>query len=205
MMMMMCGNDTINENGTMSEAAQIYIGEDRFAARKKIIKELEEKGFLVKEEEYTTRLGYSQRTGVVVEPRISTQWFVKMAPLAEPAPGVARRCRTPCRQDGRRTLTHCHGGEHMSTLETLQDILIDEFDLKREQLTADAELAQLGVDSLDLLDLIFKIEDRYRLKIRDDVPINLVTVRDVVEFIDSQLARRSSTLGPGDGQRPVAT
>jgi len=77
--------NTINENGTMSEAAQIYIGEDRFAARKKIIKELEEKGFLVKEEEYTTRLGYSQRTGVVVEPRISTQWFVKMAPLAEPA------------------------------------------------------------------------------------------------------------------------
>ena len=77
--------NTINENGTMSEAAQIYIGEDRFAARKKIIKELEEKGFLVKEEEYTTRLGYSQRTGVVVEPRISTQWFVKMAPLAGPA------------------------------------------------------------------------------------------------------------------------
>jgi valyl-tRNA synthetase len=69
----------------MSEAAQIYIGEDRFVARKKIIRELEEKGFLTKEEEYTTRLGYSQRTGVVVEPRISTQWFVKMKELAEPA------------------------------------------------------------------------------------------------------------------------
>ena len=77
--------NTINENGTLSEAAQIYVGEDRFAARKKIIKELEEKGFLVKEEEYSTRMGYSQRTGVVVEPRISTQWFVKMAPLAQPA------------------------------------------------------------------------------------------------------------------------
>ncbi len=77
--------DTINEDGTMSAAAQIYVGEDRFVARKKIIKELEEKGFLTKEEEYTTRLGYSQRTGVVVEPRISTQWFVKMAALAEPA------------------------------------------------------------------------------------------------------------------------
>ncbi|MEO6540491.1 MAG: class I tRNA ligase family protein, partial [Ferruginibacter sp.] len=49
------------------------------------IKELEEKGFLTKEEEYTTRLGYSQRTGVVVEPRISTQWFVKMKDMAEPA------------------------------------------------------------------------------------------------------------------------
>ena len=77
--------DTINEDGTMSAAAQIYVGEDRFTARKKIIKELEEKGFLTKEEEYTTRLGYSQRTGVVVEPRISTQWFVKMKELAEPA------------------------------------------------------------------------------------------------------------------------
>ncbi|MBK7374610.1 MAG: valine--tRNA ligase [Chitinophagaceae bacterium] len=77
--------DTINEDGTLSAAAQIYVGEDRFSARKKIIRELEEKGFLKKEEEYTTRLGYSQRTGVVVEPRISTQWFVKMKELAEPA------------------------------------------------------------------------------------------------------------------------
>ncbi len=77
--------DTINEDGTMSTAAQIYIGEDRFTARKKIIKELKDKKFLTKEEEYTTRLGYSQRTGVVVEPRISTQWFVKMKDLAEPA------------------------------------------------------------------------------------------------------------------------
>jgi len=77
--------DTINEDGTMSAVAQIYIGEDRFTARKKIIKELEEKGFLTKEEEYATRMGYSQRTGVVVEPRISTQWFVKMKELAIPA------------------------------------------------------------------------------------------------------------------------
>ncbi|HMK05842.1 MAG TPA: valine--tRNA ligase [Ferruginibacter sp.] len=77
--------DTINEDGTMSAAAQIYIGEDRFTARKKIIKELQEKGYLLKEEEYTTRLGYSQRSGAVVEPRISTQWFVRMKALAEPA------------------------------------------------------------------------------------------------------------------------
>ena len=77
--------DTLNADGTLSEAAQIYVGEDRFAARKKIIAGLTEKGFIVKEEEYATRLGYSQRTGVVVEPRISTQWFLKMKPLAEPA------------------------------------------------------------------------------------------------------------------------
>jgi len=77
--------DTLNEDGTLSEAAQIYVGEDRFIARKKIINELKEKQFLFKEEEYQTRLGYSQRSGAVVEPRISTQWFVKMKELAGPA------------------------------------------------------------------------------------------------------------------------
>ncbi|HEX5025567.1 MAG TPA: valine--tRNA ligase [Agriterribacter sp.] len=77
--------DTLNADGTLSEAAVIYIGEDRFAARKKIIAELHEKGFIVKDESYQTRVGYSQRTGVAVEPRISTQWFLKMKALAEPA------------------------------------------------------------------------------------------------------------------------
>ena len=77
--------DTLNEDGTLSEAAQIFIGEDRFVARKKIVEELRGKGLLVKEEEYTTRLGYSQRTNVVAEPKISTQWFVKMKNLAQPA------------------------------------------------------------------------------------------------------------------------
>ena len=77
--------DTLNEDGTISEAAQIYIGEDRFAARKKIVEELKAKNLLIKEEEYATRLGYSQRTNVVAEPKISTQWFVKMKNLAEPA------------------------------------------------------------------------------------------------------------------------
>ena len=77
--------DTLNPDGTLSTAAQIYIGEDRFIARKKIVIELNEKGYLLKEEEYTTRLGYSQRSGAVVEPRISTQWFVKMKEMAQPA------------------------------------------------------------------------------------------------------------------------
>ena len=77
--------DTLNEDGTISEGAQIYIGEDRFTARKKIVEELRTKGLLVKEEEYTTRLGYSQRTNVVAEPKISTQWFVKMKEMAQPA------------------------------------------------------------------------------------------------------------------------
>lgn len=77
--------DTLNEDGTLSEAAEIHIGEDRFTARKNIVKELEEQGYLQKKEEYTTRLGYSQRTGVVVEPRISTQWFLKMQDMSQSA------------------------------------------------------------------------------------------------------------------------
>lgn len=77
--------DTLNDDGTLSEAAQIFIGEDRFVARKKIVEELREKGLLVKEEGYQTRLGYSQRSGAVVEPKISTQWFVKMKEMAQPA------------------------------------------------------------------------------------------------------------------------
>lgn len=80
--------DTLNEDGTISEAAGIYVGVDRFEARKKIVAELKEKGLLIKEEANPTRVGYSQRSGAVVEPRISTQWFLKMAELAEPALGA---------------------------------------------------------------------------------------------------------------------
>jgi valyl-tRNA synthetase len=77
--------DTLNEDGTLSEAAEIFIGMDRFKARKQVLLDLEEKGHLLKQEEYSTRVGYSQRTGVVVEPRISTQWFLKMKEMAGPA------------------------------------------------------------------------------------------------------------------------
>ncbi|GAA0552107.1 valine--tRNA ligase [Chitinophaga japonensis] len=78
--------DTLNEDGTLSAAAGVFIGEDRFTARKKVVAALQEQGILSKEEVYTTRLGYSQRNpDTVVEPRISTQWFVKMAELAKPA------------------------------------------------------------------------------------------------------------------------
>ena len=77
--------DTLNEDGTLSEAAQVFVGLDRFEARKKAVEQLGAEGLLAKEEEYTTRLGFSQRTNAVVEPRISTQWFVKMKELAGPA------------------------------------------------------------------------------------------------------------------------
>jgi len=77
--------ETLNEDGTLSEAAEVYVGTDRFEARKKVAAALKAGGLLVKEENYTTRLGFSQRTNAVVEPRISTQWFVKMKELATPA------------------------------------------------------------------------------------------------------------------------
>jgi valyl-tRNA synthetase len=77
--------DTLNEDGTLSEAAQVFVGLDRFEARKKAIEQLINEGLLEKERDYITRLGFSQRSNAVVEPRISTQWFVKMKVLAGPA------------------------------------------------------------------------------------------------------------------------
>ncbi len=74
--------DTLNDDGTLSTAAKVFVGIDRFEARKKIIEKLAAEGSLIKEEVYETRLGFSQRTNAVVEPRISTQWFLKMKNLA---------------------------------------------------------------------------------------------------------------------------
>lgn len=77
--------DILNDDGTLSEAAQIYVGLDRFDARKKIVQQLTEEGYLVKTEDYTSEVGYSERTDAVVEPRLSLQWWVSMKQLAEPA------------------------------------------------------------------------------------------------------------------------
>ena len=77
--------DTLNDDGTLSEKAQLYVGEDRFAVRKKIAVELEEKGHLVKVEEIKNKVGYSERTDAVIEPKLSMQWFLKMDELAKPA------------------------------------------------------------------------------------------------------------------------
>ncbi|MFT3885105.1 MAG: valine--tRNA ligase [Flavobacteriales bacterium] len=77
--------DILEPNGTLSTAAQLYVGEDRFVVRKKIAKELEAQGHLVKVEDITNKVGYSERTDAVIEPRLSLQWFVKMSELAKPA------------------------------------------------------------------------------------------------------------------------
>ena len=77
--------NVMNDDGSMNELAGKYAGMDRFAARKQIIKDLEALDRLVKIEKMVHSVGHSERTGVVVEPRLSTQWFVKMKPLAEQA------------------------------------------------------------------------------------------------------------------------
>lgn len=75
--------NVMNDDATMNELAGKYEGMDRFAARKAIVKDLEEAGLLVKIEKHLHSVGHSERTDVVVEPRLSKQWFVKMGPLAE--------------------------------------------------------------------------------------------------------------------------
>lgn len=70
--------DTLNADGTISAAGELFVGEDRFVARKMWVKKLKEEGLLFKQENYSHNVGYSERTDAVVEPRISTQWFMDM-------------------------------------------------------------------------------------------------------------------------------
>ena len=77
--------DIIDDHGRLNEDAQILVGEDRFEARKKIAKMLEEAGNIEKIEDYTSPIGYSERTNCVIEPRLSAQWFLKMDQLAPTA------------------------------------------------------------------------------------------------------------------------
>ena len=77
--------EILNDDGTLSEAAQVYVGVDRFEARKKIAKELEENGQLEKIEDIRNKVARSERSKVVIEPKLSTQWFCKMEDIAKPA------------------------------------------------------------------------------------------------------------------------
>ena len=86
--------DIIDDHGRLNEKAQILVGEDRFVARKKIVKMLEEAGNLEKVEEYTSPVGYSERTNAVIEPKLSAQWFLKMEELAKMALETVESGRT---------------------------------------------------------------------------------------------------------------
>ncbi|GGH29520.1 valine--tRNA ligase [Sphingobacterium alkalisoli] len=77
--------DILNDDGTLNEKAIILVGEDRFIARKKIAKQLEEVGQIEKIEEYKSQVGFSERTDAAIEPKLSMQWWCKMDKLAQPA------------------------------------------------------------------------------------------------------------------------
>jgi len=77
--------DIFNDNGTLNEKAIIYVGRDRFDVRDAISEELTEKGYMVKIEDYINRVGFSERTHVAIEPKLSLQWFMKMDGMAKGA------------------------------------------------------------------------------------------------------------------------
>jgi valyl-tRNA synthetase len=74
-----------NDDGTLNENARIFIGTDRFEARELVTGKLKEEGLLVKVEDYINNIGFSERTDVMIEPRLSMQWFLKMKELSQPA------------------------------------------------------------------------------------------------------------------------
>ncbi len=80
--------DIFNPNGTLSEKAILYVGKDRFDVRKEIVPDLEKAGNLVKLENYTNKVGYSERTDAVIEPKLSMQWFLRMKDIGKPALNV---------------------------------------------------------------------------------------------------------------------
>ncbi|MDR2891381.1 MAG: valine--tRNA ligase [Alistipes sp.] len=77
--------DIFNPDGTINDRVGMYVGEDRFAVREKIAGELAAAGLMHKAEDYTNKVGFSERTGAAIEPKLSMQWFVRMESLAEPA------------------------------------------------------------------------------------------------------------------------
>ena len=77
--------DIFNDDGTINDKVGLYVGQDRFDVRRQIEKDLDAAGLLEKAEEYTNNVGYSERTGVAIEPKLSMQWFLSMKELAEPA------------------------------------------------------------------------------------------------------------------------
>ncbi|RXF69797.1 valine--tRNA ligase [Arcticibacter tournemirensis] len=77
--------DILNDDGTLNEKAEILIGEERFVARKKIARMLEDAGMLEKVEDYKSQIGFSERTDAAIEPKLSLQWFCRMEEMAKPA------------------------------------------------------------------------------------------------------------------------
>jgi valyl-tRNA synthetase len=77
--------DIFNDDGTLNDKAEIFIGKDRFEVRKEIVGQLDEEGHLAKVEDYNNKVGFSERTDVPIEPRLSMQWFFRMKEVSKPA------------------------------------------------------------------------------------------------------------------------
>lgn len=77
--------DIFNQDGTLNEKAELFVGVDRFKARNLVVQKLEEEGRIAKIEDYVNKIGYSERTDAVIEPRLSLQWFLNMKEMARPA------------------------------------------------------------------------------------------------------------------------
>jgi len=101
--------EILNEDGTLSNDAQLYVGVDRFEARKLIVDELKQAGHVVKIDEYTHQVGFSERTDVVVEPRLSLQWWVDMKKISTPALNAV--------QDGEINFSSCQIQKPVSALD----------------------------------------------------------------------------------------
>src|SRR5450432_422641 len=112
------------------------------------------------------------------------------------AKSVSLPARTPCpggaagRKSGSSDSTNSRGTS-MTTLSTLQDVIIAGHELTREQLGPEAELTALGIDSLDFVELLFQVEDRFDIEIPGDTPADLHRVGDLVGYIDGLVASQS--------------
>ncbi|HEX4150922.1 MAG TPA: acyl carrier protein [Steroidobacteraceae bacterium] len=93
----------------------------------------------------------------------------------------------------------------MTTLDTLQDLLVRDYGLPRERLVPEAPLDTLGMDSLGMLELMFKIEDNFKVRIPGDAPTNLRTVQDVVAYVDGLIAQRPATAQPLSAAKGAAS
>jgi acyl carrier protein len=128
----------------------------------------------------------------------STYAQIAMHPLlTSPAGHALRRWPALLTTAARFAAACCFdGGIRMNTLETLQDILVRDYRVPRDQTSPESELSTMGLDSLSILELMFKIEDRFHVKIMDDTPTDLVTVNDVVRFIDGLLPNKAAEPEP---------
>ena len=106
--------DIFNDDGTINDKVGMYVGQDRFDVRRQIEKDLDAAGLLEKTEDYTNNVGYSERTGVAIEPKLSMQWFLSMQELAVPA-------TTAVKEDALRFVPEKYKNTYRHWMENIKD------------------------------------------------------------------------------------